>query len=231
MKTIGLVGGMSWESSLHYYRIVNEAVRDRLGGLHSAQCLLYSVDFQPIERMQVDGEWARAADVLGDAARRLERGGADFFLLCTNTMHKVADAVAAQVRIPLVHVADATAAAIRRAGLRRVGLLGTRFTMEEPFYRDALARRGVEALVPAPAERALVHRVIYDELCRGQVRAESRAEYERIIDGLRAAGAEGIVLGCTEIRMLIDPSTTPVPAFDTTTLHATAAVDLALASR
>jgi aspartate racemase len=231
VRTIGLIGGMSWESSAHYYRIVNELVRDAAGGLHSAKVLMYSVDFAGIEACQVEGRWDDAALELEEAARALERGGADCVVLCTNTMHKVADRIAGAVTIPFIHIADATAEVIRAAGLRRVGLLGTRFTMEEDFYVARLADRGsVEVLVPGAADRAIVNRVIYDELCLGRVEERSRAEYLRIIDGLVDRGAEGIVLGCTEIMMLVRDGDVGVPTFDTTTLHAAAAVDFALGS-
>jgi aspartate racemase len=221
---------MSWESSLHYYRIINELVRARLGGLHSARILMLSLDFDEIERMQARGDWDRAGELLAGDARHLEEGGADFLILCTNTMHKVADAVTKRIGIPLLHIADPTAQAIRRAGLRRVGLLGTRFTMEEDFYRGRLgAKHGIEVLVPGDAERADVHRIIYDELCRGTVVSKSKERYLEIIRGLAARGCEGIVLGCTEIMMLVGERDVAVPVFDTTTLHASAAVDRALA--
>jgi len=220
---------MSWESSAHYYRIVNELVRDSAGGLHSARVLMCSVDFAVIESCQVEGRWDDAALELAEAARALERGGADCVVLCTNTMHKVAAQVAAAVAIPFIHIVDATAAAIRAAGLRRVGLLGTRFTMEEEFYAARLADRGrVGVLIPEAADRAIVNRVIYDELCLGRVEERSRAEYLRIIDDLIARGAQGIVLGCTEIMMLVGQGDVSVPTFDTTALHARAAVDFAL---
>jgi aspartate racemase len=220
---------MSWESSANYYRIVNELVRDAAGGLHSARVLMCSVDFAAIESCQVEGRWDDAALELAEAARALERGGADCVVLCTNTMHKVAAQVAAAVAIPFIHIVDATAAAIRAAGLRRVGLLGTCFTMEEDFYVARLADRGrVEVIVPGAADRAIVNRVIYDELCLGRVEERSRAEYLRIIDDLIARGAEGVVLGCTEIMMLVNDGDVSVPTFDTTTLHARAAVDFAL---
>jgi aspartate racemase len=229
VKTIGLIGGMSWESSAHYYRIINERVRDSLGGLHSARVLMLSVDFASIERCQAEGRWEEAAAELADAARTLERGGADCLVLCTNTMHKVAGAIEAATAIPFLHIADATAAAVEAAGLRRVGLLGTRFTMEEDFYITRLeSRAGVEVLVPDAADRAVVNRIIYVELCLGVVAEKSRAEYSRIIGELIARGAEGIVLGCTEIMMLVGASEAGVPLFDTTTLHAEAAVEFAL---
>ncbi len=228
MKRIGLIGGMSWESSAEYYRLINELTRDRLGGLHSAECVLYSVDFAEIEQMQAQGRWDDAAARLVEAARALEAAGADFVVLCTNTMHKVADAVAAAVTVPLLHLADTTAAAVQAAGVERVGLLGTAFTMEQGFYRERLAAHGLDVLVPEAEDRALVHRVIYDELCLGVVSPGSRAGYQEVIARLVAQGAEGIVLGCTEIELLIGQEHVPVPVFPTTRLHAEAAVDLAL---
>ncbi|MEZ0091859.1 aspartate/glutamate racemase family protein [Streptacidiphilus sp. EB129] len=228
MKTIGLIGGMSWESTAEYYRLLNELTRERLGGLHSARCVLYSVDFAEIERLQVAGRWDEAGEALADAARSLQAAGADLLLICTNTMHKVADQVEAAVDIPLLHLADTTAAAVRTAGLRRVGLLGTAFTMEQDFYRHRLAGHGLEVLVPDADDRAVVHRVIYEELCLGIVREESRSAYGEVISRLVASGAEGIVLGCTEIELLIRPEHSPVPVFATTRLHAEAAVTAAL---
>ncbi|MET7713582.1 aspartate/glutamate racemase family protein [Streptomyces sp. NPDC005407] len=228
MKTIGLIGGMSWESSAEYYRLLNELVRERLGGLHSAKCLLHSLDFAEIEELQVAGEWQRAGEILAEAARGLQAAGADLLLICTNTMHKVAGQVEAAVSVPLLHLADATAGAVRAAGIRRVGLLGTAFTMEQAFYRDRLAWHGLDVLTPDGEGRALVHRVIYEELCLGVVREESRAAYQDVIGKLVAAGAEGVVLGCTEIELLIRDEDSPVPLFPTTRLHAEAAVDAAL---
>ncbi|MFD8322624.1 aspartate/glutamate racemase family protein [Kitasatospora purpeofusca] len=228
MKTIGLLGGMSWESTATYYRLLNELTRDRLGGLHSAKCVLYSVDFAEVERLQAAGEWETAGRLLAEAARAVEAAGAELLLICTNTMHKVADQVADAVSVPLLHLADATAAAVLAAGVTRVGLLGTAFTMEQDFYRDRLASHGLDVLVPDPAGRALVHRVIYEELCLGVVREESRAEYRRVIAGLVAAGAEGVILGCTEIELLVGPDDSPVPVFPTTRIHAEAAVTAAL---
>ncbi|KPC59855.1 aspartate/glutamate racemase family protein [Streptomyces chattanoogensis] len=229
MRTIGLLGGMSWESTAEYYRLLNELTRERLGGLHSARCVLYSVDFAEIERLQTEGRWDVAADVLAEAAKALEAAGADMLLICTNTMHKVADEVAAAVSVPLLHLADTTAAAVLGRGLRRVGLLGTAFTMEQDFYRGRLAAQGLEVLVPDAVGRSTVHRVIYEELCVGVVREESRQAYQAIIKDLVAAGAEGIVLGCTEIELLISADDSPVPVFPTTRLHAEAAVSQALA--
>jgi aspartate racemase len=229
MKTIGLIGGMSWESSLEYYRLINEGVKARLGGLHSAKSVMVSVDFAEIEALQHTGRWAEAAQILIDAARGLERAGADCVVICTNTMHKVADDVQASVRVPLIHIADATAERVRAAGLKRIGLLGTRFTMEEQFYVGRLVRKyGLDVIVPDPIERDEVHRVIYDELCLGITRAESKAGYVEIIAQLIARGAQGIILGCTEIGLLIQQADSRVPLFDTTQLHAAAAVEFAL---
>jgi aspartate racemase len=228
MRTIGLLGGMSWESTAEYYRLANTIVGRRLGGLHSARLLLASVDFAEIEELQRGGDWDRAGKVLAEAARSVQAGGADLLLLCTNTMHIVADAVAAAVEIPLLHIGDVTAAALRAAGVRKPGLLGTAFTMEQPFYRDHLAAHGFDVLVPGAADRALVHRVIYEELCRGVVREESRAAYRAVIERLAAEGADGIVLGCTEIELLVGPEDSPVPVFPTTRLHVEAALDRAL---
>ncbi|MEU5541416.1 aspartate/glutamate racemase family protein [Streptomyces sioyaensis] len=229
MKTIGLLGGMSWESTAEYYRLLNELTRERLGGLHSSRCVLYSVDFAEIERLQTEGRWERAAEVLAEAARALEAAGADILLLCTNTMHKVAGQVAAAVTVPLLHLADTTADAVRDSGLRRIGLLGTAFTMEQDFYRNRLESHGLEVRVPDAAGRSIVHRTIYEELCQGIVREESRQSLMAIIRDLVTAGAEGIVLGCTEIELLIKPEHSPVPVFPTTRLHAEAAVARALA--
>ncbi|KAA2265699.1 aspartate/glutamate racemase family protein [Solihabitans fulvus] len=229
MRTIGLIGGMSWESSALYYRLVNEGVRDRLGGLHSARCVLWSVDFAEVERQQAEGRWADAAKLLAEAARRLVAAGADLVLICTNTMHLVADDVKAAVEVPVLHIGDVTAEAVRRAGLSRVGLLGTAFTMERPFLVERLAAQGVTAVVPGPADRAEVHRVIYEELCLGVIRDESRRRYAEVIARLVAQGCEGIVLGCTEIELLVTEANSPVPVFPTTALHAEAAVRAALA--
>lgn len=231
MKTIGLIGGMSWESTAEYYRIINETVRERLGGLHSARIVMVSVDFAEIEAMQVEGRWDDAGEALAAAARQLAAAGADGVLICTNTMHKVADIVAAATDLPLLHLADATADRILAdpAQIVTVGLLGTAFTMEQAFYKDRLASHGLNVLVPAAADREIVHRVIYDELCLGVVREESRAAYERIMQTLIAEGAQGIVLGCTEIELLIDPDgASAVPLFPTSRIHAEAAVDWAL---
>jgi len=228
VKTIGLIGGMSWESTVPYYRMINEGVKQRLGGLHSARTVMYSVDFHDIEELQRTNRWDEAGTLLGAAARSLEAAGADFIVLCTNTMHKVVPAIQAAVTIPLLHIADATAARIREAGIHTVGLLGTRFTMEQDFYRGRLGQRGLTVIVPEPADRDLVHRVIYDELCLGAIRDGSRDAYRAIIGRLIAAGAEGIIFGCTEIGLLVAQADSTVPVFDTTAIHAESAVDFAL---
>jgi aspartate racemase len=229
MKVIGLIGGMSWESSAVYYRLVNQGTRDRLGPLHNARSLMYTVDFAGIEALQHAGRWNEAGDVLADAAARLERGGAACVVLCTNTMHKLAERIEAAVKIPLLHIVDATAARLVSRGFRRAGLLATAFTMEQDFYRGRLRERfGVEAIVPEEADRRLVHRVIYQELCQGLVRPESKAEYLRVMGELAERGAEAIVLGCTEIMLLVGQADTALPVFDSTALHAAAAVDFAL---
>lgn len=231
MKTIGLIGGMSWESSIEYYRIINETVKAQLGGLHSAQSLMYSVDFAEIEMLQHHGKWNEAAKILASAAQSLERGGADFVVLCTNTMHKVADTIAGAIDIPLLHIADPTAEAIRERGLRTVGLLGTRFTMEQEFYKGRLTEKyGLSVLVPNSSDREIVHRIIYDELCLGVIKPASKTQYVAIMERLRAAGAEGIILGCTEIGLLIGGEDSQLALFDTTKLHAMAAVGYALDS-
>lgn len=223
MRTIGLLGGMSFESTVPYYRIVNETVRERLGGLHSARIAMVSVDFHDVERMQTAGDWVAAGDFLAEAARAVEAAGADFLVLCTNTMHKVAPVLERALTIPLLHIADPTADAIRAAGLRTVALLGTRFTMEQDFYRARLRERGIETLVPDAPGREWMHRVIYDELCRGIVRDASRTRLREVVDALAARGAQGVILGCTEIAMLVEPGESHVPVFDTARLHAEAA--------
>lgn len=229
MKVIGLIGGMSWNSSLEYYRLINEMVSRKLGGLHSARVVLYSLDFEEIERAQQESRWEDATGILAKAAMALEQAGADFLLICTNTMHKVADAVGKTTGLPILHIVDATGSAIREQGLRNVGLLGTRFVMEEQFYRDRLKKRfDIDLVVPVEDEQATVHRIIYDELCRGKIRDSSRQSCLDIIEKLIERGAEGIVLGCTELPLLIRPGDVQVPVFDTMRLHAEAAVELAL---
>ncbi|KJK43828.1 racemase [Lentzea aerocolonigenes] len=226
MLTIGMLGGMSWESSAEYYRLANVLVRERLGGLHSARIVLHSVDFAEIERMQVEGRWDDAGKALAEAAAAVQAGGADFLLICTNTMHKVYDQVRAAVDIPVIHLGDTTASAIKNAGLTTVGLLGTGFTMDQPFYREHLESHGLRVLLPSTEDRATVHRIIYDELCLGIVREESRRTYQDVI--ARFEGAEGIILGCTEIELLITQDDVPLPVFPTTRLHVEAAVERAI---
>ena len=229
MKTIGLIGGMSWESSLEYYRILNETTKLKLGGLHSAKCILYSVDFAEIEALQHQGKWPEAASLMVAAGLSLERAGADFIVLCTNTMHKLADELQADVRIPLLHIADATAQAIKACGLRKVGLLGTRFTMEQDFYKGRLTdKHALTVITPDSDERDVVHRVIYDELCLGIVKDDSRDQYAQIMANMVQSGAEGIILGCTEIELLVHQVDCQVPVFPTTKIHAVAAVEFAL---
>jgi len=229
MKTIGMIGGMSWESTALYYKKINEGVQRRLGGLHSAQIAMVSIDFEPMERLQRENHWREAGEELAKVARQVEAAGADFIVLCTNTMHKVADAIEAAVDIPLLHIADATAKAVKAAGMNSIGLLGTRFTMQEDFYRGRLEKKcGLQVLVPSDEEMTIVHEVIYGELVRGIVREDSRKKYLEIIEGLRARGAEGVIEGCTEIVMLVDQTHTTVPLFDTTAIHAQAAVNMAL---
>jgi aspartate racemase len=230
MKTIGLIGGMSWESTVPYYRLINETIKEKLGGLHSARLVLYSVDFQQIEEFQRAGDWEAAGSVMAQAARALEAAGASFLVLCTNTMHKVASSIEAAVSLPLLHIADPTAHKIRQAGHSVVGLLGTRFTMEQDFYRDRLVERhGLKVLVPHLEDREIIHRVIYEELCLGVVKPESRSEYRRIMGDLAARGAQAIILGCTEISLLVGEQDAETPLFDTTAIHARAAAEAALA--
>ncbi len=229
MQTIGLLGGMSWESTLEYYRLINQGVKEKLGGLHSAPIVLVSVDFDPIEKLQHIGDWEGTADILSRAARDIEAAEADFFLICTNTMHKVAPQVQSRVNIPLVHIADATAQVIRQKGMKTVGLLGTAFTMEQDFYKGRLENSfGLKVLTPGKADRQIAHNVIYQELCLGQIKENSRAEYLRIINNLADQGAEAVILGCTEIGLLVDAEDTAVPLLDTTAIHAAKAVSLAL---
>lgn len=229
MKTIGLIGGMSWESSIEYYRIINEEARRKLGGLHSAKSVMVSVDFDAIEQLQHAGEWAALTEQMVSAAQQLERGGADFVVLCTNTMHKTAAAIQNSINIPFLHIADATAARIQAYKIGKIGLLGTKFTMEHDFYKGRLEEKfGLEVFVPAEADRQIVHDIIYNELCLGEVRDSSRLEYRRIMADLEAQGAQGIILGCTEITLLVDPEDSSVPQFDTTFIHAETAVSWAL---
>jgi len=228
MKTIGLIGGMSWESSAEYYRLINEEVKQRLGGLHSAKCVLYSVDFDEIEICQRNGEWEKAGQILADAAYRLQLAGADFIVICTNTMHKVVDQIQARINIQLLHIADIAAQKVLSCGIKTVGLLGTQYTMEQNFYKSRLEARGIKVLIPKESDRVIVNTVIYNELCLGKIVEESRAKFKRIIEDLTEQGAEGIILGCTEIGLLVKPEDSTVPLFDTTLLHALGAVDFAL---
>lgn len=231
MNTIGLLGGMSWESTALYYRHINQGVKMRLGGLHSAKIVLYSVDFHEVEALQHRGDWDAAGTLLAEAAQALQAAGADFLVLCTNTMHKVVPIIEAAIAMPILHIADATAAAIKAQGLQTVGLLGTQFTMEQAFYKDRLIQRhGLQVLTPEASERGTIHRVIYEELCLGQVKPTSRNDYLKIIEHLQNDGAEGIIAGCTEITMLIQPADLAIPLLDTTAIHAAAAVDWALTS-
>lgn len=228
MKTIGLIGGMSWESTIPYYKIINEEVKNKLGGLHSAKIVLYSVEFDEIERCQSSGNWEKSGDILGKAAQGLEAAGADFLLICTNTMHKVAPQVASMVHIPIVHIADATADELEKSHIRRVGLLGTKYTMTQDFYKQILIDRGIEVVIPDEPDIEVVNDVIFHELCLGELREESRRQFQRIIDSLKGKGAEGVILGCTEIGMLIQQSDSSLPVFDTTVIHAKRAAEIAL---
>jgi aspartate racemase len=229
MRLIGLIGGLSWESSAEYYRIINERAQAKLGGVHSARTLMYSFDFGEIEALQHRGDWPAATALMIDAAERLERGGAEFVVICSNTMHRMANEVAAAIRVPLLHIADPTAERVKSAGIARVGLLGTQFTMEQDFYKGRLAERfGLEVIVPDAGDRAVVHEVIDRELVKGEVRDASRQKYRAIIHRLAAAGAEAIIFGCTEIMLLVDAADCPVPVFDTTTIHAEAALEMSL---
>lgn len=220
MKTIGLLGGMSWESTVTYYQVINETIKKELGGLHSAKCILYSVDFDEIETYQSRGEWDKSAEVLAQAAQALERAGADFIIICTNTMHKVATEIRQKITIPLLHIADTTAMELKKSRIKKVGLLGTKYTMQQEFYKKVLQDNGIEVIVPDDADIEVVNRIIYDELCLGKITAPSKAAYLRIISELSQQGAQGIILGCTEIGLLVKQSDTSVPLFDTTLIHA-----------
>jgi aspartate racemase len=229
MKTIGLIGGMSWESSLEYYRIINEQIKEKLGGLHSAKSLMYSVDFEEIEKLQHQGNWKEATKLMIDAAKRLEKGGADFVVICTNTMHKMADDVQNNIKIPLLHIADATAEKIKSKGLKKIGLLGTKFTMEEDFYKGRLIKKyGLDVLIPDAKERQIVHDVIYHELCLGKINQSSKDQFIKIIKNLVDNGAEAVILGCTEIPLLVQQKDVKVLLFDTTRIHAEGAVEYSL---
>ena len=229
MKTIGLLGGMSWQSTLGYYRAINEGVKNCLGGLHSAKIAMYSVDFEPIEKLQQAGDWEKMAKILSEAAKNVQAAGADFLLICTNTMHKVAPEIEAAIQIPLLHIADATAEILINEGIKSVGLLGTAFTMEQAFYKGRLTNNyGFQVLVPNEKDRQIVHKTIYQELCLGKIESDSKTEYLRIIENLAAQGAEAVILGCTEIGLLISQTDTKVRLFDTTAIHAKKAVELAI---
>ena len=228
MKTIGLIGGMSWESSAEYYRLLNEQVKQRLGGLHSAECLMYSVDFEEIERFQSQGKWQEAGERLADVARSLEKGGAELIVLCTNTMHKVISSIEEAVSVPVLHIADATAKEIQANHLHTIGLLGTKYTMEQDFYKERIAESGIEVLIPEAAERDMINEIIFDELCLGKINDSSKVKYQQAIQNLIDRGAQGIILGCTEIGLLIHEEDAEVPLFDTAKIHVKAAVKEAL---
>ena len=228
MKTIGLIGGMSWESTISYYTIINQAIHKTLGGLHSAKLILYSVEFDEIEKCQSCGDWQRSADILSDAAKKLELAGADFLLICTNTMHKVYPQIQAQVTIPILHIADATADALASDGVTKVALLGTRYTMQEDFYKSKLVARGFEVLVPEQADIDEVNRIIFEELCVGTLKEDSRKTFSRIIDSLKARGAQAVILGCTEIGLLVKQEHASLPLYDTTVIHASRAAEKAM---
>ncbi|MED3760826.1 amino acid racemase [Peribacillus frigoritolerans] len=228
MKTIGLIGGMSWESSLEYYRIINEEVKAKLGGLHSAKCILYSVDFEEIERCQAEGDWESSGKLLGDAALSLEKAGAEMILICTNTMHKVIGYIEEKVSLPILHIADSTAKQIQKSKISTVGLLGTKYTMEQDFYKTRIESNGIKVLIPSEEDRKVINKVIYEELCLGEIQQSSREYYKKVIKGLVDDGAEGIILGCTEIGVLVKPEDSEVPLFDTAVIHAIESVNMAL---
>ena len=234
MKTIGLIGGMSWESTVTYYKIINETVKERLGGFHSGKILLYSVDFAEIEECQAKGEWEKSAEILSEAAENLEKAGADFIVICTNTMHKVAGKIQENIKIPVIHIADATAHKLKQDGILKTALLGTKYTMTQDFYKEKLRENGIEVLIteenliPEEKDIEIVNHVIYEELCLGKILDSSRKEYIRIIDGLKEKGAQGVILGCTEIGLLISQKDSPLPVYDTTEIHALSACEKAL---
>ena len=228
MKTIGLIGGMSWESTIPYYRIINEGIKEKLGGLHSAKIILYSVEFDEIEKCQSSNQWAKSAEILGDAAKKLESADADFILICTNTMHKVAPEIQEMISVPVIHIADATADRIQEANINKVALLGTKYTMTEDFYKERLIKRGFDVLIPNLDDINKVNDIIFNELCVGEIKEDSQAEFYRIIDDLKNKGAEAVILGCTEIGLLVQQENSSLPVFDTTVIHANKAVDLAL---
>ena len=220
MKTIGLIGGMSWESTVTYYKIINETVKERLGGLHSAKCILYSVDFQEIEECQANGNWEKSGEILGEAANNLEKAGADFIVICTNTMHKVVNQIKEKISIPILHIAEMTAEKILEKGLKNIALLGTKYTMEQDFYKSKLIEKGINVIIPDKNDIEIINEVIYDELCLGTINSDSKKKFLEIVDKLRSKGAEGIILGCTEIGLLIKNEDTDVPLFDTAIIHA-----------
>ena len=220
LKTIGLIGGMSWESTVTYYKIINETVKERLGGLHSAKCILYSVDFQEIEECQANGNWEKSGEILGEAANNLEKAGADFIVICTNTMHKVVDQIKEKISIPILHIAEMTAEKILEKGLKNIALLGTKYTMEQDFYKSKLIEKGINVIIPDKNDIEIINEVIYDELCLGTINSNSKKKFLEIVDKLRSKGAEGIILGCTEIGLLIKNEDTDVPLFDTAIIHA-----------
>ena len=228
MKTIGLLGGMSWKSTVTYYKIINETVKERLGGFHSGKILLYSVDFAEIEECQAKGEWEKSAEILSEAAENLEKAGADFIVICTNTMHKVAGKIQENIKIPVIHIADATAHKLKQDGILKTALLGTKYTMTQDFYKEKLRENGIEVLIPEEKDIEIVNHVIYEELCLGKILDSSRKEYIRIIDGLKEKGAQGVILGCTEIGLLISQKDSPLPVYDTTEIHALSACEKAL---
>ncbi|KQU08278.1 aspartate racemase [Bacillus sp. Leaf13] len=228
MKTIGLIGGMSWESSLEYYRIINEEVKTKLGGLHSAKCILYSVDFEEIERYQAEGDWESSGKLLGDVAQSLEKAGAEIIVICTNTMHKVIRYIEEKVSLPILHIADSTANQIQKSEISTVGLLGTKYTMEQDFYKTRIEFNGIKVLIPNDEDRKVINKVIYEELCLGEIQQSSRDYYKKVIKSLVDDGAEGIILGCTEIGLLVKPEDSEVPLFDTTEIHAIESVNMAL---
>ena len=220
LKTIGLIGGMSWESTVTYYKIINETVKEKLGGLHSAKCILYSVDFQEIEECQANGNWEKSGEILGEAAYNLEKAGADFIVICTNTMHKVVNQIKEKISIPILHIAEMTAEKILEKGLKNIGLLGTKYTMEQDFYKSKLIEKGINVIIPDKNDIEIINKVIYDELCLGTINSNSKKKFLEIVDKLRSKGAEGIILGCTEIGLLIKNEDTDVPLFDTAIIHA-----------
>lgn len=228
MKTVGLIGGMSWESTIPYYQIINEEVKNQLGGLHSAKIVLYSVEFDEIEKCQSSGDWEKSAMILGNAAKDLENAGADFILICTNTMHKVAPQIASRITIPIIHIADATADELEKNHIQKVGLLGTKYTMTQDFYKQKLIDRGLEVIVPKDSDIEIVNDIIFHELCVGEIKESSRKEFQRVIDNLKLDGAEAVILGCTEIGLLIHQSDSSLPVFDTTCIHAKRAAEIAL---